>query len=135
MALQTKRRVALVQQSLVDRSVRRMANGAPLPHCFVLVHEWAALLCVTLEAGFVSAQESETASFKRLLNVRWRAFGRDAFVRFMTIAAAHFAFQHRMMMRQLECRANFQVTLETGFRRLSWIYDSASAAAGLDVQT
>ena len=54
-ALQTKRGVSFVQQALVDRSVRRMANGAPLPHCFVLIHEWAALLCMTLEAGFVSA--------------------------------------------------------------------------------
>jgi hypothetical protein len=38
-------------------------------------------------------------------------------------------------MRQLECRANFQVTLETGFRRLSWIDNRASAAASLDMQT
>ncbi len=32
-------------------------------------------------------------------------------------------------------RANFQVTLETGFRRFPWIDDRASAAAGFDVQT
>ena len=31
MAFQAKRRVALVQQALVDRAVRRMANGATLP--------------------------------------------------------------------------------------------------------
>lgn len=111
-----------------------MANGAPLPHCFVLVHEWAALLCVTLEARFVSAQECETASFEPLLNVRWRAFGRDTFVRFMAIATAHFAFENRMMMRQLERRTNFQVTLETRFRRFPWIDNRASAAAGFDMQ-
>jgi hypothetical protein len=53
----------------------------------------------------------------------------------MTIRAAHLAFEHGVVMRQSECRANFQVTLETRFRRLSRIYDGASPAAGLDVQT
>jgi hypothetical protein len=35
----------------------------------------------------------------------------------------------------LERRANVQVTLETGVRRLSWIDDRAFSAAGLNVQT
>ena len=61
MALQTKRRVTFVQQSLVDGSVRRMANDTTLTHCLVLIDKWAALLRVTLEAGFVSAQESKAA--------------------------------------------------------------------------
>jgi len=38
-------------------------------------------------------------------------------------------------VRQLECRANFQVTLETSFRRFPRIYDRVGGAAGLDVQT
>ena len=38
-------------------------------------------------------------------------------------------------MRQCECCANFQVTLETGFGRLSWIDDRTSAASRFDVQT
>jgi hypothetical protein len=53
----------------------------------------------------------------------------------MAITAAHLAFQHRMMVRQLECRANVQVTLETSVRRLSRIDDRARFAASLDVQT
>jgi len=53
----------------------------------------------------------------------------------MAIAAAHLAFRHRMMVRQLECCANFQVTLETSVRRLSRIDDRARFAASLDVQT
>ena len=77
-----------------------MANDASLTHRLMFIDEWPALLCVTLEAGFVSTQESQTASLKRLLNVRWRAFCRDAFVRFMAIAAAHFAFEHWVVMRQ-----------------------------------
>jgi hypothetical protein len=63
MAFQTERCIALVQQALVHGAVRRMANNATLPQCLVLIHKWAALLRVTLEARFVSAQESKTASF------------------------------------------------------------------------
>jgi hypothetical protein len=53
----------------------------------------------------------------------------------MTIGAAHLAFEHRMMMRQCESCANFEVTLEASFRRLSWIYDGAGAPACLHMQT
>ena len=55
MAFQTERRVAFIQQALVDGAVRRMADRATLPHCLVLIDEGAALLCVTLETRFVSA--------------------------------------------------------------------------------
>ena len=116
MAFQTERRIAFVQQALVHGAVRRMADGTTLPQCLVLIHKRAALLCVTLEAGFVSAQESKASGFKLLLNVRLSAFDRDAFVHFVTIGAAHFAFRHRMVVRQLECRANFQMTLEASLR-------------------
>ena len=112
-----------------------MANGAPLTHRLVLVDKWAALLCVTLKAGFVSAQKSKAAGSELLLNICRGALGRDPFVRFMAIAAAHLAFKHRMMMRQLKRCANFQVTLETGVRPLSRIDDRARSTASFDVQT
>ena len=134
MAFQTERRVALVQQALVNGAVRRMANNTTLPHRLVLIHPRAALLRMTLEAGFVSAQESKAARFEPLLNIRLCAFNRDPFVRLVTIAAAHLAFQHRMVMRQLECCANFQMALETGVRRFSRIYNRTRAAASLNVQ-
>jgi hypothetical protein len=135
MAFYTKRRVALIQQALVDGAMRRMAHRATLTHCLMLIHERAALLRVTLEAGLVFAQERKAAGFELLLKICRRAFDRDSLVRLMTIAAAHFAFEHRMVMRQRECRANFQVTLETRLRRLSRIYDRASAATCFHVQT
>ena len=112
-----------------------MANGATLPHCLMLIDKWAALLCVTFEARFVSAQECKAASFEFLLNICWRPFDRDPFVHLVTIAAAHFAFEHWMVMRQRECRADFQVTLEAGFRRLARIDDRASPTASFDMQT
>ena len=68
-----------------------MASGATLTHCFVLIDKWPALLRVTLEAGFVSAQESKAAGSELLLNICRGALGRDPFVRFMAIAAAHLA--------------------------------------------
>ena len=135
MAFDTKRRVALIQQALVDGAVRRMADDATLAQRFMLVDKRAALLRVTLEAGLVFAQERKTAGFEFLLDICRRAFNRDAFVYLMTIRAAHFAFEHRMVMRQRERCANFEVTLETCFRRLSWIYDGAGAPARFHVQT
>jgi hypothetical protein len=111
-----------------------MADHAPLTHRFVLINEWAALLCVTFETGFVSGQESKAASSKLLLNVSWRALGRDSFMRLMAIAAAHLAFKHRMMMRQLKRCPNVQVTLETSVRRFSRVNDRALSATSLNVQ-
>jgi len=135
MAFDAKRRVALIQEALVDGAVRRMADDATLAQRFMLVDKWPALLRVTLEAGLVFAQERKAAGFEFLLNVRRSAFDRDAFVHFVTIGAAHFAFEHGMVMRQCERCANFEVTLETGFRRLSWIYDGTGAPARLHMQT
>ena len=80
--------------------MRRMTDAAPLPHRFVLINERAALLRVTLEAGFVAAQKSKATGLERLLNICRSALGRDPFVRFMAIAAAHLALEHRMVMRQ-----------------------------------
>jgi hypothetical protein len=90
---------------------------------------------VTLEAGFVSVQESEAAGFERLLNIGPPAFDRDSLVRVVTIRATHFAFQHRMMVRQLELCAHFQVALETNFWRLPRIDDRTSPTASFDMQT
>ena len=112
-----------------------MADHASLTDRLVLIHKWAALLRVTFKAGFVSGHKSKAAGSELLLNICRRALGRDPFVRLMAIAAAHLAFQHRVMMRQLKRCANVQVTLETGVRRLSRIDDRARATAGLDVQT
>ena len=116
MAFYAKCGVALIQQALVDRAVRRMADSATLAHRLVLVHKRAALLGVTLEAGLVFAQESKTAGFEFLLDIRRRAFNRDAFMYLMTIGAAHLALEHRMMMRQCERCANVEVTLEASLR-------------------
>ena len=55
MTFQAKRGVAFVEQSLVDRAVRRMADYTTLTQCLMLVNKRAALLGVALKASFVSA--------------------------------------------------------------------------------
>jgi hypothetical protein len=112
-----------------------MAGDTTLAHRLVFIDERPALLCVTFEARFVSAQKSKAAASELLLNICRGTLDCDPFVRFMAIAAAHLTLQHRVMMRQLERRANFQVTLETSIRRFSRINDCAGTAASLDVQT
>jgi hypothetical protein len=76
-----------------------MADRTTLTHCLVLVDKRAALCGVALKAGFVSAQESKAAPFEHLLNICLRSFNSDPGMRIMAISTAHFAFQHRMMVR------------------------------------
>ena len=135
MAFQAKRCVAFVEQSLVDGPVGGMADHTTLTQRFVLVNPGAPLQGVALEASFVSAQESKATTFERLLNIRATAFDRHSLVRIVTIGAAHFAFRHRMMVRQLELRTHFQVTLETGLRIFPRIDDRVRRATALHVQT
>ena len=116
MALQAKRCVAFVKKSLVHGAVGRMADHTTLPHRFVLVNKGASLGGMALKASLVSAQESKAAALERLLNICLCTFNSNLDVRVVAIGAAHFAFQHRMVVRQLKLRPHFQVTLETSFR-------------------
>ena len=135
MALQTKRLVALVQHPLVDRAVGRVTNGAAFANRFVFVNERSALRGMTLETGVVRAHERDAAAFDELLQTCAAAFDRFAFVWIVAIRAAHFAFEHGMMVRQLKLRTQIQVTLKTGVRRFARINDLTLLAAGLNVQT
>ena len=76
-----------------------MADDTTLTQCLVFVDKRAALLGVALEAGFVSAQESKATAFQHLLNVCLCTFNCHPDVRVVAIGAAHFAFQHRMVVR------------------------------------
>ena len=135
MTFQAKRCIAFVEQSLVHGAVGRMADHTALTQGLMFVNKRPALLSVALETSFVSAQESKSAGSERLLNVRAATFDGDSLVWIVTIAAAHFSFQHRVMMRQLELCAHLEVTLETSLRRFPRIDDRVRRAATLDVQT
>ena len=92
-----------------------MTREATLTHGLMLKNEWSTLRSVALRAGFVLAQESKAAGFKRLLNISPAAFDRHSHVRIVAIGTAHFSFQDRMTMRQLEACPHVKVTLETRF--------------------
>src|SRR6266496_6321146 len=98
MAFQAKRLISLVQHPLVDRAVGRMARHTTLTHCLVLVNKGAPLSGVALEASFVSAQESKTAAFERLLHIGPAALDCHPDVRIVTTCAAHLALQNRVVM-------------------------------------
>ena len=112
-----------------------MAHDTTFTQRLVLVHKRAPLLGVTFEARFVLAEESNPAAFEALLHIGPPTFHCNSDMWIVAISATHFAFQHRMMMRQLELRAHFQVTLETSVRRFAWIDDRARRAAALNMQT
>ena len=102
MAAQTKIGVPGGEQFRIHRSVRAMAYRAAFAGGLMLEHERSTLGSMALEAGFIfGGDHRATAS-----NCR-------PFVRIMTIVAAYFVFQHRMMRSQLELTVLIEVALET----------------------
>lgn len=55
-------------------------------------------------------------------------------MRIMALNAIHSAFDHGMMLRQLELRVNVHMAGKTCLRIAARIYNMPSAAAGLHVQ-
>jgi len=128
--LEAKRGVSGRQHSLIHRTVRRVTSDTTFAHGVMLKYEWASLRSVTLETGFVARQEGESAALHFLLKICIAPFDRITLVRVVAIGATHLAFQHRVMMRQLEAGSHFQVTLEAGLRIFQRVNDVAPAAAG-----
>lgn len=93
-----------------------MADDTSFAQRFVFVDKRAALGGMTLEAGIVSAKERNTPAVDRLCHIGRGAFDGQADMRIMAISATDFAFEHGMMMRQLELGANFKMTLEASLR-------------------
>lgn len=123
MTAKAKIRIVLHQHFAVGGTVRRMADGAALAHGFVFENERLRLLEMTLRAALVHSRHGESAG----------RFEDVAAVRIVTLNATHFAFDHGMMLRQAEFRADFQMALETGRGILAGIDDEMRAAAGRDV--
>jgi hypothetical protein len=101
----------------------------------MLKHKRAALGNVTLETSFVLTEEQCSAAFYLLRPTGPATFDRATGVRIVTIGAAHFAFQDRMVMRHFKSGPHFEVALETGVRGPARIDDLSFIPAGGDVQT
>lgn len=122
-ALQAQSLVALSQHPLIDRTVWLMAGETTFSQRFVFKNVWSTLHRVALETSFVKTRQ-----------LRATALDRVALVWFMARRAAHFSFEHRMVMRKGELGADFQMTLKTGFWRALWIHDLAPFSTRFDVE-
>jgi len=103
--------------------VRLVAGDAAFAQGLMLKHKRPALFGVALEAGLILAHYICSAA----------SFDDRPLVRVVAIRATHFAFQHRMMMRQAELGPYFQVALETGLWRFVRVDDGVGRAAAGDV--
>ena len=101
----------------------------------MLKNKRTALCRVALEAGPILTKQLTPAPVHFLNDVRLAAFNRVALMRIVAIGAAHFPFEHRMAMWQLETGTDFCMTLEAGLGRAPGIDDRVRRAAALHVQT
>lgn len=99
----------------------------------MLEDKGTSLRGVTLEAGFVMAEQPRATALERLGKIRSAAFDRVSLVRVMAIRTTHFPLEHGMVMRQFEFRAHFQMALETRGRGFPRVNNQAAFAATLDV--
>jgi len=94
--------VPLDQHFGVDRTVRGVANRTAFSQRFVFVDYRPALFPMALRATFIQASHGQAA----------RGFHDVHAVRVMAMHAIQFAFDHRVMLRQVELRVDFQMTRE-----------------------
>src|SRR6476469_1572821 len=85
MALEAEGGVALGEQALVHRAVRRMAAEAAFADRFVFENERPALGGVTLETGSVLAQQHRAAALHALGAIRPATLYGVAFMRIVAI--------------------------------------------------
>src|SRR5881296_2230093 len=101
MTFEAERRIARDEHSLVHRSVRRVASGAAFTQRFMLIDEWAELHPVALAAGLVFRKQGCPAGLHR-----------RALVGVVAVPATDLAFEHRVMVRQVELASLIQMALE-----------------------
>ena len=120
--------VPLHQHFGVDGAVRVMADGATFPHRGVFENHGARLFPMALGAILVEPRHGESA----------RGFHDVHPVGIVALHAAHFAFNDRVMLREMKFRAGFLVALEAAFGIFSGVddefFETAAARHG-DVLT
>jgi len=116
--------IPLGQHLRVYRTVRRVANDAAFAQRFMLEHERSRLIAMALGALLVAPRHGEATS--RFHNI----FA----VRIVTLHAIHSAFEHRMVLRQIEFGVRLQMALEACFWRFTGVDDElASPPAALNM--
>jgi len=97
--------IPLHQHLRVDGAVRIVADGAAFAHRGVLENHGARLFPMALGAILIQARHGEPA----------RRFHDVHPVGIVTLDATHFAFNDRVMLREMEFRPDFLVALEAAF--------------------
>ena len=121
-ALEAETLVAGDQHSLVDRAVRLVTRRAAFTQRLVLINERPELHRMALAAGFVFGKQGSPSRLHR-----------RSLVRVVTVRATYLAFEHRMMVRQVELSALVQMTLKAGFRRFARVDDGVARTTRLIV--
>ena len=117
--LQAEVRIVLDQELSIDRAMRTMAHDTAFAHRLMLEGKRAGLFAVTLGATFVEPRHGQ--STRRLENVKA--------VRVVALDAVDPAFDHRVVLRQVEFGVSFEMTLEAGGCVLSGIHNELTAAS------
>jgi len=104
--------------------MRLVADGATFAHGFVLIHEGLGLFPMTRGAGLVHPRHRQSTS--RFENIES--------VRVMALYTVHLAFDHGMVLRQIELGMSLQMAGIAHRRVFAWIDNEyAPPAARLNV--
>ncbi len=122
MAFEAECRIALGEHAGIDGTVRKVARCATLAHGLMFEHMRPPLSVVALETGFIFRKKAGSATCNRVPPMGVVTIGAGQMLR------------DRMMMRQIECAADIQVTLKTNIRRFFRIDDERDVPARFTMQ-
>jgi hypothetical protein len=111
--LEAQVRIALQEHFGINGAVRVVTDRAAFTRGRMLENERPRLLAMTLGASLILARHRQPA----------RRFHDVHPVRIVALHAIHFAFDDRVMLRQMEFRPGFLVALEAGLRVFARVDD------------
>ena len=123
MATETKVGIIVHQQLFIDGTVGVMTNRAAFAQRLVLKDKWPCLRLVTVRTTLILPRHCQ-ASLR---------FEDVSAVGIVAIHAIHIAFNHRMMLGQIEFSLRVEMALETGRRIFSRIDNEAGRASAPDM--
>lgn len=132
MAFQAQVIVTLDQHLIRDRPVRLMADRATFAQRFMMENHRTRLLAMAFSAAFIHARHA--CRWPHTQRSAMRRFKNIGSMRIVALDAIHPAFEHGVMLRQLELRVNIHMARETRFRIAPGIHDELASASSLHMQ-
>jgi hypothetical protein len=99
-ALQAQKRFPLVEEHIVDRTMRTVAVETVLCHIGMFIEKWTPLLSMALNTGFFDAVLKQVLVSKSSVGI-------------VAVNTEHPSFLERMMARQGKLRLGILVAVET----------------------